>query len=79
MNVYRLYWIDGELTASDYMAKLLTSWSKLRGHGDDSALILLFTHEGTGEARNDEVLRGFAVDMSAAIQQSLTLARSEAP
>ena len=78
LNIYRFYWIDGQLTANDYMAKFLTSWSKLRGRGDDSAVIVLSTTEAAGDARNDEVLQSFARDMSPSMEQWLTLARSSA-
>ena len=41
--VWQVYWIDGHLTASEYLAKAYIAWSRLRGRGDDSAVIILYT------------------------------------
>ncbi len=40
--VWHWYWINGHLTTSDIKAKLLTAFSRLRGQGDDSAVVILF-------------------------------------
>ena len=50
---YRLYWIDGKLTVSDYRLKAWLAWSKLRGQGDDAALIVFYApeHENRDVAR----------------------------
>ena len=37
LAVVRLYWVDGRVTASDYVAKALLALAKLTGRGDDSA------------------------------------------
>jgi exosortase A len=42
LYVWQWYWINGRLTASDFEAKLLTAFSRLRGKGDDSAIIILY-------------------------------------
>ena len=50
LDVYRLYWVNGTVTSSDYVAKALIAWSKLRGRGDDSALILIYSPQvGSGQ------------------------------
>jgi exosortase A len=54
--VYRLYWIDGALTASDYVLKARLAWSKLRGHGDDAALVVFYARENE---RNDAAREAF--------------------
>ena len=41
--VWQVYWIDGHLTASDYLAKAYIAWSRIRGRGDDAAVIILYT------------------------------------
>ena len=41
--VWQWYWINGKLTTSDIAAKLYTAISRLRGQGDDSATIILYT------------------------------------
>jgi exosortase A len=43
--VYRLYWVDGRLTASDYGAKALLAWSRLTGSSGDAALVVVFAVE----------------------------------
>ena len=43
LEVFRLYWVDGRTTSSQYVAKALLAWSKLSGHGDDAALIVMYT------------------------------------
>lgn len=40
--VWQWYWINGQLTTSDFEAKLLTAVSRLRGKGDDSAVVMLY-------------------------------------
>jgi len=64
--VWHWYWINGHLTTSDIVAKLLTALSRLRGQGDDSAVIMLFAPaEGAAPA-----LAAFA---EAAVPQILLL------
>lgn len=41
--VWQWYWINGKLTTSDIEAKLYTALSRLRGDGDDSATVMLYT------------------------------------
>lgn len=46
--VYRLYWVDGRLTDSDYAAKALLAWSRLTGGSGDAALVVVFAQERDG-------------------------------
>jgi exosortase A len=41
--VWQWYWINGHLTTSDFEAKLLTALSRMRGQGDDSAAVILYS------------------------------------
>jgi EpsI family protein len=75
LQVFRLYWINGRTTASDYVAKLLTAWSVLSGRGDDSALIVMYAPQQSSPEEARSVLRGFAAEMSPAIERALTAAR----
>lgn len=43
LTAYSWYWIDGRQTTSQVIGKLYTALSTLLGHGDDSALIVVFT------------------------------------
>lgn len=68
------YWIDGEATASDAMAKALQAWSRLALRPDASAAVFLIT-EATERSDGLEVLRRFTADMGASIERSLLAAR----
>jgi EpsI family protein len=76
LNVYRLYWINGMVTSSDYVAKALTAWSKLRGRGDDSALILAVIPQTSTAKDLPPILRDFISSISPSIERSLEAARA---
>jgi exosortase A len=42
---YRLFWVDGRVTGSEYVAKALLAWSRLTGRNADAALIVTFAPE----------------------------------
>jgi EpsI family protein len=73
---YRLYWVNGTMTSSDYVAKALTAWSKLRGRGDDSALIVTYSLQRAQDS--DKVLRDFMASMSPSIARTLETTRRAA-
>ncbi|HEX6137554.1 MAG TPA: exosortase A, partial [Casimicrobiaceae bacterium] len=50
LEVLSLYWVDGRITASPYVGKVLQAWSRLRGNGDDAALVVMYA---AGHARGD--------------------------
>ena len=58
---WQWYWVDGTITFNPVMAKALTAWSRLRGHGDDSAAIIVYTSE-TDPQRAAETLQSFTRD-----------------
>jgi len=41
--VWQIYWINGTMTASDYLAKAYGAFYRLLGRGDDSAVIIVYT------------------------------------
>ncbi|MDO8770444.1 MAG: exosortase A [Burkholderiaceae bacterium] len=41
--VWQVYWINGNLTSSDYLAKATSTFYRLMGRGDDSAVIIVYT------------------------------------
>jgi exosortase A len=69
------YWVDGRVTASPYVGKLLQAWSRLTGRGDDAALVVLYAphplHGDDGRA----VLDDFASAMLPEVEQLLRAAR----
>ena len=74
LEAYRLYWINGTITSSDYVAKALTAWSKLRGRGDDSALIVVYAQAAQSKGLSG-TLRDFMGAMSPSIERSLRSAQ----
>jgi exosortase A len=69
--VWQWYWINGHLTTSDIGAKLLTALSRLRGHGDDSAVVMLYAPADFAPAS----LTAFAEAAGPQIQQLLAATR----
>ena len=47
--VWQLYWVNGQLTASQAQAKLYGALQRLSGHGDDSAVVILYTAKGQAD------------------------------
>lgn len=43
---WQIYWIDGHFTSNDYLAKIYIVLSRLKGTGDDAAVIVLYAPEG---------------------------------
>jgi EpsI family protein len=64
--VYRLFWVDGHVTGSEYVAKARIAWSRLRGRAGDAALIVTFAREGSRDAA-----RGALEALSGGIKQAL--------
>lgn len=43
LEVWQIYWINGTMTASDFLAKAYGAFYRLLGRGDDSAVIIVYT------------------------------------
>ena len=43
MLVWHVYWINGQPMTSALRARLWGAWERLKGHGDDAALVLVYT------------------------------------
>lgn len=75
LRVWYWYWVAGRLTASDHEAKMLAALSRLRGQGDDAAVLILYAlDEQTGEG--DQALASFIGDAGPAIKQMLEQTRA---
>ena len=70
---WQWYWINGHLTSSDIEAKLLTAWAILTGHGDDSAVIVIYAPKANAE----RALAAFGKDMMDSVYISLAGARQQ--
>lgn len=76
LDVVRMYWVDGRMTGSPYVAKALQAWSRITGRGDDAALVVLFA------VRNDRgdgarMIDGFGRAAAPAIERALAASRAE--
>ncbi len=68
------YWIDGHVTPNAHHAKVLLAIAKLRGRGDDAALIVISTPKRESD-RDADALRQFTAQMSPAIDAALSATR----
>ena len=53
LTVWQIYWINGNLTSNDYLAKVYSAVQRLTGRGDNSAAIIIYTSKdqpGGGDA-----------------------------
>lgn len=50
LTVWQVYWVNHTLTASDARAKAYGALQRLLGRGDDSAVVILYTAKGDGDA-----------------------------
>lgn len=68
--VWQIYWINGTLTDSDYMAKAYGAMDRLMGRGHDSAVMVVYTDKGNAGA-GDAALAAFLADNYASINKLL--------
>ncbi|WP_298601783.1 exosortase A [Zoogloea sp.] len=69
--LHHVYWVNGMMTTSDSFSKLLELVSRLRGRGDDAAVIVItaYSRENLGDARKageafaDLHMAGVAADL----------------
>ncbi|MFZ1245076.1 MAG: exosortase-associated EpsI family protein, partial [Azonexus sp.] len=61
----------GRLTSSDIEVKWLSAWAMLTGHGDDSAIVVIYAPKPTA----DVLLPAFASELGDKIHRSLAEAR----
>ena len=73
---WRWYWIDGELTANDYVAKGRLAYSKLLVRGDDSAVVLIYTDRPDDRAAGERILQRFVTDMWPSVEHTLRETRN---
>ena len=78
LDAFRLYWVNGRVTSSDYIAKALMAWSKITGQGDDSAVIVIYAPEPTRGKGAGDILKNFATANASSIEQALAMARQSA-
>lgn len=68
-EVRQLYWVNGRFTSSDMQASLLGLWGKLRGDGDEGAMVTIYA---VGDAAaTGPLLDGFAQQHLGALEKAL--------
>ena len=72
--VWQIYWINGTITASDYLAKAYSAWFRLTGRGDDSAVIIVYTTRDQVDG-SEAALQSFLSDNLKAIEALLAQTR----
>lgn len=58
LAVWQFYWVNGTLTASDYLAKAYGAFYRLTGRGDDSAAVIVYTDKDQAGS-TEAVLQSF--------------------
>ncbi|WP_271009329.1 exosortase A [Paucibacter sp. B51] len=74
LDVWQVYWINGDATSRDWQAKLLALWHRLMGRGDDAASLVFYTDRGD-EGAGEAVLREFVQENWAAFDAALRKTR----
>jgi exosortase A len=75
--VWQIYWVNGRLTASDHWAKAYASLDRLRGQGDDSAVLIFYASERSSGGSQDEALRSFVRTNLGSLEAYLSSVRSQ--
>lgn len=68
--VWQVYWINGTLTSSDYLAKVYGAWYRLIGRDDDAAVMMVYTAKDQNSAA-EVILESFLSDNYEAINALL--------
>ena len=76
VTVLHWYWAGDRWVVRPQMVKLLQAFDKLRGKGDDSAVIVAYSRAGTDPREVEAALGQFASDMAPSIAEVLANARS---
>ena len=68
--IWQIYWINGTITANNYLAKVYGAFDRLMGRDDDSAVIVVYTTKDQ-KGGADAVLDTFLSNNYAAINEQL--------
>ncbi len=71
--VWQIYWINGQWTSNDYLAKAYSAIFQLLGRGDDSAVLVVYSATDRTDAA-DQALHAFLADNHGAIDAALRAA-----
>lgn len=65
LSAWQIYWIDGSLTANDYVAKAYSALMQLLGRGDESAVIIVYARGPSRAAAEEQVDAFFRANFGA--------------
>jgi exosortase A len=74
LAVWQVYWINGSLTSSDYLAKVYSAFYQLTGRWEDSAVIVVYAPKDQA-GNNQALLESFLTSNYAAINELLLQTR----
>lgn len=74
--VWHWYWVGGRFTSHAELAKFWQAFDKLRGRGDDAAVLMIYARSGKGNGHAEAALAAFANDMVPEISTALTQTRA---
>ena len=77
--VWQVYWINGMLTANDYVAKFYSAFYRLIGRGDSSAVIVLYMPQNDQEGGGEAGLEAFLSSNYASINKLLLEVQKASP
>ena len=70
---WQWYWIDGIFTGSDIQAKARQLLARIRGRGDSSAWIAIYSKANGSPDAAAKVLEGFVHDMGDSLERALMM------
>ena len=76
LQTWQVYWVNGELTESDYKAKIYGAIQRLLGRGDDSAVVVLYA-KNNGDKLAKKSIEEFLRDNYSEIKTLLEKARTD--
>ena len=74
LTVWQIYWINGNLTSNDYLAKVYSAVQRLTGRGDNSAALIIYAPKDQAGGA-DAVLESFLLTNYQAINALLLKTR----
>lgn len=73
--VWHVYWIGDSFVSNDVQAKLLLAWNRLRGRGDDAAVLMFYAPLGGDPAKASSTLQRLVGAQLPLLERSLKAVR----
>ena len=69
--VWKFYWVNDVFTSNDVYAKILGVISKIKGNGDDGAIVVIYSSFDSDVSSKSDLLKKFLEDNLSSIQNAL--------